>query len=137
MKRIVMDTNVLISAIGWKGSSYLIWDRSLQGSHQLLTSSALLAELDKVLARPKFSFIPTMERQQFLVLFTAITELIEIHIHLDVVKADPSDNRILECAVDGQADVIISGDHHLVNLKDYNGIPILTPQGFLRWIRMT
>ena len=50
---------------------------------------------------------------------------------IDVIKEDTYDNRYLECAVEGKADLIVSGDHHLTNLNSIQGIPILTPQVFL------
>jgi predicted nucleic acid-binding protein len=53
-------------------------------------------------------------------------------IALDVIHDDPDDNRILECAVAGHADVIVSGDRHLLRLKSYEGIPIVRPVDFLR-----
>jgi predicted nucleic acid-binding protein len=51
---------------------------------------------------------------------------------LNVVKADPDDNRILECAVDGNADIVVSNDHHLLDLKSYRQIPIVAGVDFRR-----
>ncbi len=119
MKRLVLDTNTLISAVGWKDSAYTVWLACVEGRHELLISPALLAEFETVLSRHKFAFIPTEERQRFLVLLTAIAELIEPHMVLDVVTADPADNRVLECAVEGKATALISRDHHLLELQVY------------------
>ncbi len=55
-------------------------------------------------------------------------------VKLDVIKADPKDNIILECAVAGNADYIVSGDKHLLDLKEFSGIKILKPAEFLRKI---
>ena len=62
----------------------------------------------------------------------AIVEIIIPQITLEVIKEDPPDNRILECAVAGQADLIVSGNRHLLRLKSYEGIPIVRPIDFLR-----
>lgn len=65
-------------------------------------------------------------------LLTKISELVSPKIALDVIKEDPPDNRILECAIAGKADLIVSGDRHLRQLKTYQGIPIVRPVDFLR-----
>jgi len=62
----------------------------------------------------------------------AAAEIITPKIVIDVIKEDPPDNRILECAVEGRADLIVSGDRHLRRLKNYQGIPIVRPVDFLR-----
>jgi hypothetical protein len=58
-------------------------------------------------------------------------------ITLDVIREDPPDNRILECAVEGRANLIVSGDRHLRRLKIYQGIPIVRPIDFLRTLGVT
>jgi len=65
-------------------------------------------------------------------LLTRTGEIIIPRVTLDVIGNDPDDNRILECAVEGKADVIVSGDHHLRDLKSYQGIPVVRPIDFLR-----
>ena len=54
---------------------------------------------------------------------------------LDVIESDPTDNKYLECAVEGKADLIISGDHHLTDLKAYRGIEIVSPAEFLKAVK--
>lgn len=132
MSRLVLDTNVLISAVGWRGAAYHVWEACLQGRHHLVTSRELLDEIERVLARPRFAFLPEEERQLFLVSLTAIVELVAPPTRLDVIKDDPTDNRVLECAVEGQVDVILSGDRHLLDLKAYHAIPIVTAKAFLQ-----
>jgi predicted nucleic acid-binding protein len=61
-----------------------------------------------------------------------VAEIIGPTITLPIIKDDPSDDRILECAVAGQADLIVSGDHHLTNLKSFRGIGIIRPADLLR-----
>src|SRR3989338_86155 len=119
MRRIVLDTNVLISAIGWKGNAYRIWDECVRGIYQLVMSPVLLSELEKVLRRPKFSFIPGAEQQRFVFLLASIAEMIEVQPYLNVITIDLSDNRVLECAIAGQVSAIVTGDHHLLDLRNY------------------
>jgi len=61
-----------------------------------------------------------------------VANIVQPKITLTVVKADPDDDRILECAVAGNADVVVSGDHHLTRLKSFQGIGIMRPVDFLR-----
>jgi predicted nucleic acid-binding protein len=56
---------------------------------------------------------------------------------IEVIHDDPPDNRILECAIAGQADLIVSGDRHLLKLKSYQGIPIVRPVDFRRTLGLT
>ena len=58
-------------------------------------------------------------------------EMVHVTSHVDVIKEDPPDNQFLACAIDGKADLIVSGDHHLLDLKTYQGIPIVTARDFL------
>jgi predicted nucleic acid-binding protein len=61
-----------------------------------------------------------------------VGEIVTPRFTLDVIREDPADNRILECAVAGKADLIVSGDRHLLKLKSYEGISIVRPIDFLR-----
>ena len=72
------------------------------------------------------------ERVRRLKQLAAIAEIIIPQIILDVIKEDPPDNRILECAVAGHADLIVSGNRRLLRLKSYQSIPIVRPIDFLR-----
>ena len=127
---IVLDTNVLISAIVFGGPPRTILEMVIAGKIRGALSFAILDELRDVLQRPKFGFTPDQ----------AITVLNELHEICDVfnpprrvrmVKADPDDNRILECALAAHADFIVSGDTHLLDLKKFRGIPIQSPADFL------
>ena len=61
-----------------------------------------------------------------------VAKIVEPKITLHVIKADPDDDRILECALAGNAHLIVSGDHHFTTLKDFKGIGIVRPSDFLR-----
>jgi putative PIN family toxin of toxin-antitoxin system len=128
--RIVLDTNVLLSAFGWRGSPYEILRRTLQGEFRLLASPALLEELQRVLAYPKFGF-SEVEIARFLLTIAEGAEVVLAPARLSVVAQDPADDRVLECAVAGGAHFIVSGDVHLKDLKSFQEIPILSPAEFL------
>jgi uncharacterized protein len=131
-RRVVFDTNTLVSALLLPTS---IPRQALDYAFdhgRVLTSLALLGELDRVLKYPKLApFITAAERSQFLVKLTLEGTLTTITVQLTVVR-DPKDNFVLELAVSGGANVIVSGDNDLITLGRYDGIPIRTPAQFLR-----
>lgn len=97
----------------------------------LLVSEATMGELADVLARPKLDpYVSVEERQQFLRLLGRIFEMVPI-LHRIRACRDPKDDKFLEAAVNGEADIIISGDRDLVDLHPFRGISILTPAEFL------
>jgi uncharacterized protein len=131
--RAVLDTNVYISAFQYpNGRNAVLWRAARDRRYSLLVSPAIIRETARVL-RDDFSWqeegIETLVRR---VADVARAGVIATHTRLDVVTADPDDNRILECAVDGKADLIVSNDHHLLDLKAYRGIPIIAGVDFRR-----
>jgi uncharacterized protein len=126
-ERIVVDTNVLISRLLVPGSvAGRAVDRALDRG-RLLVSEATMVELTTVLGRAKFDpYVSLAGRQQFIRLLGRIAELVPI---LRPVRAcrDPKDDMFLELAVNGGADVIVTGDRDLLELHPFLGIPILIP----------
>lgn len=94
--RIVLDTNVLLSAFGWRGSPYEILRRTLQGEFRLLASPALLEELQRVLAYPKFGF-SEVEIAHFLLTIAEGAEVVLAPARLSVVAQDPADPFLPTC----------------------------------------
>jgi putative PIN family toxin of toxin-antitoxin system len=129
--RIVMDTNVLVSAFGWDGNERTVLLETLSGEHDLLISADIITEFIHVFSYKKFSHIPVEKICHFLEIMMETSVLIDVKTRISIVKGDPEDNRILECAVDGNADYIVSGDKHLLDLKVYKGIEILNARSFL------
>jgi len=130
MIKAVADTNVYISAILFGGKSEEIRKLAREGKVELLISEAMLAEIAGVLKR-KFNWLD-WQISEVIKDMRAITTLITPAFILSVIKEDEPDNRVLECAVEGQASYIVSGDeHHLQPLKEYEGITILSPTQFL------
>jgi putative PIN family toxin of toxin-antitoxin system len=100
----------------------------------LLTSPPLLAEFRRVLAYPKLRGLIRLSREEEESLLRLLVEEAEITagtLQLRVVEADPADDAVLACAVEGRADYIVSGDAHLLSLHEHAGIPIITAREFL------
>jgi uncharacterized protein len=131
VKRAVLDTNVLISALlspSGKPFASLAW--ALDNT-TLLTSRGLLEELATRLARAKFAkYVTDAQRGAFLAELTLLSVQIDIE---GTVKAcrDPDDDKLLEIAVLGQADCIVTGDQDLLVLDPFRGVRILTLAAFL------
>ena len=132
MIRIVLDTNTIISAIGWKHSKpRRILEACLSGKYLLVESPGLLKEFAAVMERPKFGFIPEEQKKELVTRLINYCEIVEPTKKINIIKSDPSDNKVLECALEGKAQYIVSGDNHLLRLKVYMGIRIVTAAEFL------
>ena len=132
-KIVVLDTNVLVSSIFWdKGNSHKIVGLVIEQKITNFTSPAMLNELAKVL-REKFKE-PEDKIESQLALIANYSQITEPTIKVQAVKDDPKDNIILECALECNADYIISGDRHLWELKEFRGVRILKPAEFFRLI---
>jgi putative PIN family toxin of toxin-antitoxin system len=126
----VFDTNILLSAIGWKGSPYHCLDLARQGSVKGLICPEILDELtEKLEQKLKFTAIQVIETIADLLSFL---RLITIANTLNVLTTDPNDNMVLECAVVGNATHIVTGDkRHLLPLGSYEGIAIVSARDLL------
>lgn len=132
MIKVCLDTNIFVSALVFGGKCQEITDFISLGKIDLVLSPAILNETSKVL-RDKFEKSDE-EVRRAIRLFLALGFMVEPKKKLKVLPYD-SDNRILECAVEGKADYLVTGDKkHLLKLKDYKGIKILSPGEFLRKI---
>jgi len=132
MHRVVLDTNVIISALGWNGAEREVLELCLKRKIQLIESRPLLDELIKVLSRPRFKFINAKKKTELLDSLIQISEAVAPTEKINAVKDDPSDNKFLETAVEGKADYIISGDNHLLKLRRFRRIRIVNAKEFLR-----
>ena len=126
--RVVLDTNTVVSALLWGGIPDRLLVAATEGWIELYTSEPLLMELGEALARPKFAQrIHKGGRtvSQLLEQYRGLAELIEPATITPAVLADPDDDQVLACALAARADLILSGDAHLLNLKAFQGIPIV------------
>ena len=130
-KKIVIDTNNLISALGWEGKSKELFRKVIDKEYDLFMSIKQIVELKEVMKYPKFSFSEEQKRN-FLEILFKIATIIDTKTNLDVVKEDPDDNILLECAIEANADYIVSGDEHLKKLKEFEKIKIVSVSEFLK-----
>ena len=129
MIRAVLDTNIFISALFWRGKPNKAVRDGLEGKFTLLISADILREIEERL-KNKFHF-PENDTNEFLEVITLNSYIVEPQIKLNVVRADPKDNKIVECAVAGQAHFIVSGDRHLLDLRGYDRVKIVNAHKFL------
>ena len=128
--KVVLDTNVLISGILFGGNPRKTLELVIQGKIDAYISPAIFTEFRDVLIRPKFGL--TQEK-----CFSITKEMEDIlcfvfpRITVDLVKDDPEDNIILECALAAGVKYIITGDPHLLKLASFEKIKIISPAAFV------
>jgi putative PIN family toxin of toxin-antitoxin system len=133
--RVVLDTNVIVSStIVPNGKAARIMKHLEGGRFTLLISEAILAECWRVLGKPHVTKRHKRTEagiDEVLAAVRGLATVVTPEVTLDVVPRDASDNRIIECAQEGEADYIVTGDADLQELGSYVGIQILTPTAFL------
>ena len=127
--KVVLDTNIFISGIFWKGSSNKVITKWKERKFTLVTSLEAISEIVKVLKDFKIRLSDDMI-QEWTDLIVKNSIIVESKEKIDIVKDDPDDNKFLEAAVAGNADYIISQDNHLLKLKEFRRIKIITPEEF-------
>jgi len=130
---VVADTNIFISALMFGGLPGSFLDLALLRSIVLVTSPELVDELDEKL-RLKFEVSPE-DADAIRAKLEDCAVVVKPNVALEVVSDDPDDNRVLECAVTGRADYIVSGYRHLLKLSVYESIPIITVRQFMDAIK--
>jgi len=122
--KIVADTNVLISALGWQSNEFKLIEKCMKKEINLIISLEIIEEFRKVAIRPKFDF-SLDEIEDFIDALIEVGEVVQPQERVKIVEDDPSDNKIIECALEGKANYIVTGDAHLLKLKEINGIKIV------------
>ena len=125
---VILDTNVFVSGIFWEGNfcSQII-EKWKEGRFNLISSTEIINELIKTLSNFKIQMPKEMiDEWKNLIIKNSI--MVEPNIKIDIVKDDPDDNKFLEAAITGNADLIISQDKHLLKLNEYNKIRIVKPE---------
>jgi len=136
--KIVVDTNVLISATFWAGDSDRILEKAENKEIELVLSKEIIEEFVRVLGYEEIQQKikdKNLEMRRTAEKIVSVSTIVVPLQKLDVIKEDSDDNKILECAVEGNADYIVSQDNHLLNLKEFRGIKIVTPEEFLDVLR--
>lgn len=135
MIKVVFDTNVLISSLLWSGNPRKCIMLARRKYISAFTAQPILHELHKkLITRFKYS---TNEADRVITDIKTYTNVIKPGKTLQLINADPEDNKIIECAIEAEANYIVSGDKHLLNLKKYKNLKILSPADFLDAFKST
>lgn len=126
---VVFDTNILFSATGWRGKPFECVELARRGEIQAVTCVELLDELGEKL-EAKLGFSPAQSAET-LADYLSFLRVVSIPKTLDAVPRDPDDNAVLECAIEGKAEFVVSGDMDLLELKSFRGIKIVRASEFL------
>ena len=135
MLRVTLDTNILISGSFWTGDSFRILDEIDKKRIICILSKDIIDEYERVIGCDEI--IGKVENKA-LILSKVVqnvildSELVQPRIRLNIVKDDPTDNRVIECAKAGRSNFLITNDAHLLTLKEFESIKIVTPKEFLR-----
>ncbi len=125
----VLDTNIFISGIFWKGASNKVITNWREGKFTLITSFETISEIIKILKDFKIK-LPDEMIEEWIDLIVRNSMIVEPKEKIDAVKDDPKDNIFIETAVAGNVDYIVSQDNHLLKLKEFRGIKIISPEEF-------
>lgn len=139
MMRVVLDTNVLVSGTFWSRQSSRIITLIGQKAVKLVLSRSILEEYNRVMnyeeIRAKVQH--HHERSEVVQKILLLAEVITPTEHFEVIKEDPDDDKFIDAAVAGHAHYIISQDKHLLALKEFRGIKIITPEEFLALFKLS
>ena len=128
--KVVIDTNVFISGLNFAGKPNEVLELFIKGEIEVYISPFILKELERIL-RKKFEW-NEKQLQKILDKIKKKAVIVQAETKISIIKAKEDDNRILECDVDGKVQYIISGDkRHILPLKNFRGIKILSPSEFL------
>jgi len=133
--RIVVDSNVLVSASFWNGDSEIIIALAESKKLELFLSKEIIDEFKRVLGYEDIKRKikdKGLEMKRTVEKIEAISTIINPKIEIKAVIDDPSDDKFIECAVEARADYLISKDKHLLKMKSFRDIDIITPKEFLR-----
>lgn len=130
-KKIVIDTNIIISALGWGGLPDELIQMVARGELELYISLEIMDEITRVMDYPKFNF-SSKKKQTLWAILEDKAIVVETTRKIHVISDDPPDNMFLSCAVSANVDYIVSGDKHLLSLEEFDDIKIITVADFLR-----
>jgi putative PIN family toxin of toxin-antitoxin system len=128
---VVADTNIYVSVFAFGGPITKIFELAQEGHLELAISPPILREIEQVFSR-KFHW-PEQRIAALTDNILGFAHLVNPGEHLSAIAEDPADNRILECSLEANASLIVSGDRHLLNLGTFRGVQIVSPRQFLDW----
>jgi len=138
--RAVIDTNLFVSGLfAAQGYSYQLQQLWVSGAFELAVSEEILKEIENTLLKPhirKRLFLEDGEQESIISLIREKAFVVTADLYqTDKIKADPTDNKFLACALEVKADYIASGDNHLLELKHFHGIQIVDAKIFVKKIK--
>ena len=138
--RLVLDTNAALSGLLWGGTPGRLIDAAEAGQIDLVSSAALLAELQGVLSREKFA--RQFAKRGLTVAdvfdgYAALAPIVTPAVIAPTITRDPADDQVLAAALAASADLIVSGDAHLLDLKSFKGIAIVTAREAIERLEAT
>jgi putative PIN family toxin of toxin-antitoxin system len=134
--KITVDTNVIISALGWNGPEYKLMKLVFDEKIIMVISTQILEEFIGIARSDKFDFSEE-EIDDFTEVLINAGKIIFPDENISKIEEDPQDNRVLECALAGNVKYIITGDSHLLKLNEFNGKEIMNASKFLKeyWLK--
>jgi putative PIN family toxin of toxin-antitoxin system len=137
MIKVVLDTNVLISALIRTGKPRTLITEMVKDGTQLILSRGILDEFAETVTDQKIrQYVGEEEVIRFLRVIIGIAKVVKVKSRFKVIKQNPSGDMILRTAYDGKADYIVSGDEHLLSLKEFRGIKIITIKEMLDLLKL-
>ena len=131
MVKVVADTNIYISALFWRGNPHKLIHLCFEGKAKLVISRQIIDELERILLTDGKFEMPREDVALYSEIILSHSELVCPAFTLNVIIKDPADDRILECAVEGEVDYLVSGNKHLLDVKEFRGIKIVTARQIL------
>ena len=128
--KIVLDANIYVSSFFWGGNPRSVLERVIAGTDELFITKEILNEIELVMGRPKFH----ADKEKIAYFINSIEEIGNKIVPKKLIKngsRDKADNKYLECGITAHVDYIISGDIHLLELKKYENIKIVTAKNYL------
>jgi uncharacterized protein len=135
--RLTLDTNVVASGLLWDGASAALIDGAREGRFQLFTSMVLISELARILRRTRLARAVASSGysvDELVLGYAELAVVIEPAVISPVILRDPADDHVLACALAAGADIIVSGDGDLLELKAYQSMPVLAPARALDYL---
>ncbi|MCL2067572.1 MAG: putative toxin-antitoxin system toxin component, PIN family [Treponema sp.] len=131
--KIVLDANIFISSLFWGGNPRVVLERVINKSDELFITNEILAEIEEVLRRPKFH-AGKNEIEYYIKSIEDIANKVVPEKITGKGSRDKTDNKYIECGIACNADYIISGDIHLLEITEFSGIEIITAKKYLEMV---
>ena len=138
--RVVLDTNVVVSGFLWDGVPRQLLHAAREKKLQLYASTPLLLELTDILGRAKFArklAAAQLSIDQLVERYALLAAVVHPVVIPPTILDDPDDDQVLACALGAKAEIIVSGDRHLLDLKEHQGIRMVTAAEAVRLITGT